>query len=142
MKYLKRYKIFENLNTTIDDVNDILIELNDLGFKCKASEGEKPLVSGSTPLTSFKVPIGYKLVKTHDVIIVSFSKDKPGFDWQDIKDVYWRLKSFLEDNGWTEDNNNLQDRLLDREDKVKQIKNAGKLLHAVTGFTKPISDEK
>ena len=138
MKHLKKFKLFENVNNIIDDVNDILAELNDLGFRCKASEGEKPLVSGSTPLTSFKVPIGYKLVKTHDVIIVSFSKDAPGFDWADIKEVYFRVKSYLEDNGWTEDDDNLQNRLLDREDKVKQIKGAGKLLYAVTGFTKAI----
>jgi hypothetical protein len=131
MKYIRSYKIFENVNDIIDDVNDILLELNDLGFKCKAYD------SGELPPGVIKnIPIGYKIVKTHDVLIVSFSKDNPGFDWDDVKEVYERIKSYLENNGWT-DESDLQNKLKNREERNK-IMGAGKLLYVTSKFIKPI----
>jgi len=136
MKHLKRYKIFENATSIIDNVNDMLFELNDEGFKCRVSEGLTPDLL--PPVIINNVPMGYKLVKTHDVILVNFSQDKPGFDFDDIKEVYWRIKSYLEDNGYIEDGDSLQDRLKDKEEENKKIMGAGKLLSVVSSFTKPI----
>ena len=124
MKHLKPYKIFENDTSIIDNVNEMLLELNDDGFKCRASDGgELP------PGVTKNIPMGYKLVKTHDLIFVRFSKDNPGFDFDDIKEVYWRIKSYLTDNGYLEDNDNLQDILRNRE---------GAIYFTLTSFTKPI----
>ena len=150
MKHIKGYhKLFENNSNIVDEVNDMLLELNDEGFRCSASEGgELP------PAVMSNIPAGYKLVKTHDVMVVSFSKDKPGFDFDDIKEVFYRIKSYLNDNGWTENGHAERERDGRRiaypsslEEKLKAntkfrgemgISGAGRTTLASTLFTKPI----
>lgn len=127
MKHLKRYKIFESKDIIIDTLNDILLEINDLGFKCIATGGREPD-------ENTYIPIGYKIVKTHDVIMVKFSKDSPGFDWDDISEVYFRIKYYLSNDGWTEEGD-LQNAVKNRD---KRVVGEGKTLMTIATFTKSI----
>ena len=137
MKHLKRYKIFENATNIIDNVNEMLFELNDEVFKCRASEGgELP------PGVTKNIPNGYKLVKTHDIINVLFIKESPGFELDDVIETYWRIKSYLTDNGYIEDVNfeglDFESAFKKRKDDNKKIMGAGKTTHTGILFMKPI----
>lgn len=137
MKHLKRYKIFENTTSIIDNVNEMLLELNDDGFKCSASEwGLKQ------DWISNNIPKGYKLVKTHDIINVFFIKESPGFELDDVIEVYRRIKSYLIDNGYIEDVNfeglDFESAFKKRKDDNKKIMGAGKTTHTGILFMKPI----
>jgi len=81
MKYLKRFneaKVFDQ--SVIDDCKDILLELEDLGFKTN---------------------IGwYGIGKDHNKNWIQFFfSRKEEFDYSDIEDVVERLKSFLSEYG-------------------------------------------
>ena len=137
MKHLKEYKIFENTSSIIDNLNDMLFELNDEGFKCRSSDGgELP------PGVTKNIPNGYKLVKTHDIIYVFFGKESPGFELDDVIEVYWRIKSYLSDNGYIEDVNfeglDFESAFKKRKDDNKKIMGAGKTTHTGIFFMKPI----
>lgn len=107
MKFLKEYKIFESSHQSIiDEVSEILLELNDIGFNCEAFGGLKVGNSNMDempPGILRNIPDGYKLVKTHDFIYIRFSKSRPGFAYEDIIDVYYRIKEYLNMNGWIEE---------------------------------------
>lgn len=137
MKHLKPYKIFENATSIIDNVNEMLLELNDDGFKCSASDGgELP------PGVTKNIPKGYKLVKTHDIIHVFFRKESPGFELDDVMETYWRIKSYLTDNGYIEDVNfeglDFESAFKKRKDDNKKIMGAGKTTLDHVSFMKPI----
>jgi hypothetical protein len=140
MKHLKRYKIFENATSIIDNVNDMLFELNDEGFKCRVSEGLTPDLL--PPVIINNVPKGYKLVKTHDIINVLFIKESPGFELDDVIEVYWRIKSYLTDNGYIEDVNfeglDFESAFKKRKEDNKKIMGAGKTTQTGVVFMKPI----
>jgi len=140
MKHLKRYKIFENATSIIDNVNDMLFELNDEGFKCRVSEGLTPDLL--PPVIINNVPKGYKLVKTHDIINVFFIKESPGFELDDVIEVYWRIKSYLTDNGYIEDVNfeglDFESAFKKRKEDNKKIMGAGKTTLVCVVFMKPI----
>ena len=140
MKHLKRYKIFENATSIIDNVNEMLLELNDEGFKCRVSGGLTPDLL--PPVIINNVPKGYKLVKTHDIINVFFIKESPGFELDDVIEVYWRIKSYLSDNGYIEDVNfeglDFESAFKKRKDDNKKIMGAGKTTHTGIFFMKPI----
>lgn len=137
MKHLKPYKIFESSSSIIDNVNDMLLELNDDGFNCRAYE----IVELPTGVTK-NIPKGYKLVKTHDIINVLFIKESPGFEEDDVMDVYWRIKSYLSDNGYIENVNfeglDFESAFKKRKDDNKKIMGAGKTTHTGILFMKPI----
>ena len=142
MKHLKPYKIFESSSSIIDNVNDMLLELNDDGFKCRAYLLlDLEIVELPTGVTK-NIPKGYKLVKTHDIINVLFIKESPGFEEDDIMDVYWRIKSYLSDNGYIEDVNfeglDFESAFKKRKDNNKKIMGAGKTTHTGILFMKPI----
>ena len=142
MKHLKPYKIFESSYSIIDNVNDMLLELNDDGFKCRAYLLlDLEIVELPTGVTK-NIPKGYKLVKTHDIINVLFIKESPGFELDDVMDVYWRIKSYLSDNGYVEDVNfeglDFESAFKKRKDDNKKIMGAGKTTHTGILFMKPI----
>ena len=138
MKHLKPYKIFENATSIIDNVNDMLLELNDDGFKCRAYEIDALNLPGITK----NIPKGYKLVKTHDIINLLFIKESPGFELDDVIETYWRIKSYLSDNGYVEDVNfeglDFESAFKKRKDDNKKIMGAGKTTHTGILFMKPI----
>ena len=141
MKHLKPYKIFESSSSIIDNVNDMLLELNDDGFKCRAYLLLDLEIIERKGVTK-NIPKGYKLVKTHDIINVLFIKESPGFELDDIMDVYWRIKSYLSDNGYVEDVNfeglDFESAFKKRKDNNKKIMGAGKTTHTGILFMKPI----
>ena len=138
MKHLKPYKIFENATSIIDNVNEMLLELNDDGFKCRAYEIDALNLPGITK----NIPNGYKLVKTHDIINVLFIKESPGFELDDVIETYWRIKSYLSDNGYVEDVNfeglDFESAFKKRTDDNKKIMGAGKTTLTFVSFMKPI----
>jgi hypothetical protein len=138
MKHLKPYKIFENATSIIDNVNEMLLELNDDGFKCRAYEIDALNLPGITK----NIPNGYKLVKTHDIINLLFIKESPGFELDDVIETYWRIKSYLSDNGYVEDVNfeglDFESAFKKRTDDNKKIMGAGKTTHTGTLFMKTI----
>jgi hypothetical protein len=138
MKHLKPYKIFENATSIIDNVNEMLLELNDDGFKCRAYEIDALNLPGITK----NIPNGYKLVKTHDIINLLFIKESPGFELDDVIETYWRIKSYLSDNGYVEDVNfeglDFESAFKKRTDDNKKIMGAGKTTLTFVSFMKPI----
>ena len=142
MKHLKPYKIFESSSSIIDNVNDMLLELNDDGFKCRAYLLlDLEIVELPTGVTK-NIPKGYKLVKTHDIINLLFIKEIPGFELDDVIETYWRIKSYLSDNGYIEDVNfeglDFESAFKKRKDNNKKIMGAGKTTHTGILFMKPI----
>ena len=139
MRHLKPYKIFENATSIIDNVNEMLLELNDDGFKCRA---EYEIDALSLPGITKNIPKGYKLVKTHDIINVLFIKESPGFELDDVIETYWRIKSYLSDNGYVEDVNfeglDFESAFKKRTDDNKKIMGAGKTTLTFVSFMKPI----
>ena len=142
MKHLKPYKIFESSSSIIDNVNDMLLELNDDGFKCRAYLLlDLEIIELPTGVTK-NIPKGYKLVKTHDIINLLFIKESPGFELDDVIETYWRIKSYLSDNGYVEDVNfeglDFESAFKKRKDNNKKIMGAGKTTHTGILFMKPI----
>lgn len=127
-----------NVDDIIDDLNDILLELNDQGFNCRVSNNlELP------PVYDNNIPKGYKLVRTHDVIIILFSKEeRPGFYFNDIKETYYRIKSYLIDNGYLEEDD-FESSFLNREQKwannrILSSSAVGGLLYTSVSFKKEL----
>ena len=142
MKHLKPYKIFESSSSIIDNVNDMLLELNDDGFKCRAYLLlDLEIIELPTGVTK-NIPKGYKLVKTHDIINLLFIKESPGFELDDVIETYWRIKSYLSDNGYIEDVNfeglDFESAFKKRKDDNKKIMGAGKTTLTFVSFMKPI----
>ena len=92
MKYLKLFESSSEREELVADVNDMLLELNDDGFRCSVSNPIDP----NLPAFTRNTPDGYKLVKTHDIIQVNFSKSKPGWVFDDIREVYHRIQGYQE----------------------------------------------
>ena len=153
MKYLNTYRTFENYDSKdlIDNVNDILLELNDQGFNCIAKDGPMSQQLEASVIIK-NIPKGYKLVKTHDIINVFFSRPlaalgmemrgKPGFEFDDIMETYYRIKTYLTDNGYIEDVNfeghDLESAFKKRKEDNKKIMGAGKTTHTGVTFMKPL----
>ena len=142
MKHLKPYKIFESSSSIIDNVNDMLLELNDDGFKCRAYLLlDLEIIELPTGVTK-NIPKGYKLVKTHDIINLLFIKESPGFELDDVIETYWRIKSYLSDNGYVEYVNfeglDFESAFKKRKDDNKKIMGAGKTTLTFVSFMKPI----
>jgi hypothetical protein len=83
MRYLKPYKLFEN-RVYVDIVNDILLELSDLGFYTY-SMGEK------TSEIKLKRSDGLLSDKTSGFVI----HKKPYFIFDEIKDIIYRIKDVV-----------------------------------------------
>lgn len=76
MKYLKAYKLFES-NDLYSDVEDILLELKDRGYKVDVS----PKPQGV------------------DVLYVEVSNDNL-FQWSDVEEYFSRAKNWISQNGF------------------------------------------
>jgi len=85
MKYLKEYKIFENskekIDEIIDDCNDILIDLIDIGFE-----------------VSFRVPV----YSTKEEELQLLIRKVELFKYEDIKYYIDRIDSYLSVNNFQE----------------------------------------
>ena len=106
MIHIDTYKLFESSSyDVISNVNDILLELVDDGFTCKVDRGNsiKDVIENSSP----KIPFGFTVVKTHDIINIHINKSvrytRMEFRLGDIIEVYYRFKEYLESNGYIED---------------------------------------
>ena len=91
MKHIKAYKVFESTETkvfdqsVIDECKDILLELEDAGFK--------------TNISSY-FSSGVSIGKEHNKNWIQFYLSrKEEFDYSDIEDVVERLKSYLSEFG-------------------------------------------
>ena len=113
MKYLKLFESSSEREELVADVNDMLLELNDDGFRCSVSNPIDP----NLPAFTRNTPDGYKLVKTHDIIQVNFSKSNPGWVFDDIREVYHRIQGYLNDTGYIENE--------DFEKKLHRIRRFG-----------------
>jgi len=89
MKYLKTYKIFEEVGQNLkDDIKDILLELTDMGYQFDAQ--------------------WHKSTNNHPYVLIERSKldwDEKnnkyvGFNHSDIKEVIDRIKDVAEEAGW------------------------------------------
>ena len=118
MKYLKSYNesVESEKKDLIENVNDMLLELNDLGFKCEAKEPPTPRQSD---IDLYHV-YGYEIVKTREHIIVSFLKHREGFHFDEIEEVYYRIKDYLNENGY-KDNGSLEKHFSQKEQGGKTI---------------------
>jgi len=85
MRYLKRFNESKLDQSIIDDCKDILLELEDKGFR--------------TNISSY-FSSGVSIGKDHNKNwITFFFSRKSDFDYSDIEDVVERLKSFLSEFG-------------------------------------------
>lgn len=86
MKHIKKFRLFDELDkSAIDECKDILLELEDAGFK--------------TNISSY-FSSGVSIGKDHNKNwITFFFSRKQEFDYSDIEDVVERLKSYLSEFG-------------------------------------------
>ena len=71
MKHLKKYKLFESFNENINELNDILLELTDLGYSVDIQEMKE----------NIRVFVGH------------LSKS---FTYDDVKEVFERMIDYME----------------------------------------------
>lgn len=83
MRYLKSYKIFES---TKDDLMDILLELQDEGYRVMHNDDVMLAVTGE--------PSNVKAIWVRDASNPSYSK---GLDWSELRDYALRIKDYLGD---------------------------------------------
>lgn len=92
MKHIRSYKLFESIsNDMLDDINDILIELEDMGFTVKTYLMDNWTFSGGMPkltptllnLTGKAIVIDIEIVNHDNVVKV-----------KDVKDVLLRLNEY------------------------------------------------
>jgi len=84
MKYIKTYKIFESeSNEYLDDIKDILLELEDDGFRTRLSIDKLDYLSDN--------PIKFIAISNR---LNGFSPYTP-FEFVDIKDPLLRLREFI-----------------------------------------------
>jgi hypothetical protein len=141
MKYLSKFnESSKSIESIIDDLNDILLELNDKGFNCRVTDNLE-LPRGYTPQTNNNIPRGYKLelfeFRTHDIITILFDKERPGFYFNDIKETYYRIKSYLTDNGYSEEDD-FEANFLKQYFPDKKINGVGGLLYTSVSFKKEL----
>jgi len=91
MKHIKTYKLFESKNQEIQDIEDILLELKDIGYKVYVEEfvvktNNKP---GITIIVTSEESAGVGMVRTANKLLPL-----------DIGDYLLRVDSYLKDLGW------------------------------------------
>jgi hypothetical protein len=85
MKHLKSYKVFESTETE-QDLKDILLELQDEGYKVIHNDDVMLGVTGE--------PGNIKAIWVRDVNNPSYSEGK---DWEELRDYALRIKDYLGD---------------------------------------------
>ena len=85
MKHLKSYKVFESIETE-QDLKDILLELQDEGYKVIHNDDVMLGVTGE--------PGNIKAIWVRDVSNPSYCVGK---DWSELKDYALRIKDYLGD---------------------------------------------
>jgi hypothetical protein len=83
MKHLKAYKIFES---TEQDLKDILLELEDMGYRVIYEDDVNGAITGK--------PGNVKAIVVRDVIR---SSDWEGLPWSELKEYALRIKGYLGD---------------------------------------------
>jgi hypothetical protein len=83
MKYLSKYKIFENFEEDKNFIGDVLLELEDKGFSIQI----KP--DGLNGILMITEPTPY--------FVISVSPGMRTFTFSDVKDELLTIKSYLED---------------------------------------------
>lgn len=92
MRYLKKYKTFEN--SQFDDISDILLELEDIGFSIQKNSYDCKKITNKL---------------CNDVIEITISKNKhymryggrtSGFKYSEIEDTVDRLVDYMTESGW------------------------------------------
>ncbi len=80
MKYLKTYKLFENVsNSDLElDVKDMLLELRDSGYQVDVDMRPQGV----------------------DMFCVEVSNDDNLFQWSDVREYFERTKDYICSNGW------------------------------------------
>ena len=86
MKYLKKYKLFESSfnEDIIDELNDILLELSDLGYFVDLRE-----IKGTGVLNPDKIKV-----------FIGGIADS-NFAYDDVKEVFERMTDYMESEGFT-----------------------------------------
>ena len=89
MKYLIKYKLYENQNITeiIQDIDDICLELKDEGFT---------IIRHSS---SFKGFLDKERESYLEIIKMIDEIEQP-FEYEEVEDVVERLKDFMSQNGF------------------------------------------
>ena len=142
MRYLDKYSIFESSSyeNIINNLNDILLELNDDGFICEVRK-QPSVEDAQNQVPNISIPGGFKivLVKTHDVINIIFYKPSIGFVFDDIKEVYYRIKEYLKSNDYSEvEGLSIEDKYIKLKNTNDKIKGAGNITRLYTSFYKKL----
>jgi hypothetical protein len=84
MKYLSKYKIFENFDDDKNFIRDVLLELEDKGFSIQIRpDGMNGILMITEPTPYFIITLDTFRIKT--------------FTFSDVKDELLTIKSYLED---------------------------------------------
>jgi len=94
MKHIKTYKIFENIDTIINDLKDILLPINDMGYDISVREDNENLRNNAL----------FPKIDTLVIYIVSRVKEL-GTDvslniTDEIKEEFIRMKDYLQSEGY------------------------------------------
>ena len=98
MKYLKKYKIFESVDTTTEDITEICYELTDAPsrFAIKIYGDNEFTGWGVIPGSGMNVP---SLVDGDKILFITLSNymDYDGFSFDEVREVVLRLIDYLGD---------------------------------------------
>ena len=97
MKYLKKYKIFESVDTTTtEDITEICYELTDGRFRIKIYGDNEFTGWGVIPGSVMNVPA---LVDGDKILFIGLSNymDYDGFSFDEVREVILRLVDYLGD---------------------------------------------
>jgi hypothetical protein len=92
MKWLKTYKVFESQSGITDDVNEIMLELEDKGYKIEITYW----INGNRGLLRSDELGKYLNVEVEKIEPSGNFITKDGFNWEDTKPYFDRLRTFLE----------------------------------------------
>ena len=113
MKYLKKYKLFENLESEIDlnELEDVLIDFKQMGLDWDAKVGSSMVINwervNKWPLRkeidghciSSNELDRFSSSKTDDSLTIEFSTDKPHqYNFDDVVEGYEMIKDYLFEN--------------------------------------------
>lgn len=98
MKYLKKYKIFESVDTTTEDITEICYELTDAPsrFAVKIYGDNEFTGWGVIPGSGMNLPA---LVDGDKILFITLSNymDYDGFSFDEVREVILRLIDYLGD---------------------------------------------
>jgi hypothetical protein len=114
MKYIKKYKLFENLESKIDlnELEDVLIDFKQMDLDWDAKVGSSMIINWervNISISGRKEIYGHFISsneidrfsdsKTDDSLTIEFSTDKPHqYNFDDVKEGYEMIKDYLFEN--------------------------------------------